>query len=215
MQVSLPIFMAQFCCPAYTKDKRMKIVNSKSKNKTHKPGTWYRIRFSFPSHEDCNETALNVATLLRGVFPHVYFARYSSAVESNLDVIVNAVSRTMLSQKELDRIIREGKCRWTRVEGPEPCEGSRAHAAMFDFVLGFTGLARVLNLDPHDQRALWSDVIHWGHNMAGYDYVDESRCYLHGLDKIMDVFARSIKLGNEMTAVQKRLSRRQRKPNLN
>lgn len=190
----------------------MKVVNPKSKKKQ---GPWYRLRFIFPTIQDCNETAMSVAALLRAVFPYVYFARYTGALESRLDVVLNAGGKTMLSQADINQIMSKGKCRWTRIEGPEPCEGSRAHAAMFDFVLQFTGFAAIMNLAQEAKFDLWSDVLHWGHNMAGYDYIDESRCHLHSLNKIVTVFEQSIKLGNRMAAAQKRATRRQRKPNLN
>lgn len=193
----------------------MKIINPKSKKKSKPSSPWYRLRFVFPSTQDCNETALSMAALLREVFPCVYFARYTGALDSYVDIVVNAVGKTLLTQADINSIMSKGNCRWTRIEGPEPCEGNRAHAAMFDFVLQFEGLAQVMKLDPEAKHNLWLDTLHWGHNMVGYDYVDEARCHLHSLDKLIMVFERSIKLGNRMAAAQKKAMRRQRKLNLN
>lgn len=193
----------------------MKAVNKKSHKKPHKPGTWYRLRFIFPSIQACNENAMSVAALLRGLFPYVYFARYTGALESRLDVVVNAAGKTLFTQEDINAIMKKGGCSWSRIEGPEPCEGSRAHAAMFDFVMSFTALAHILSLDEQAKFDLWNDVVHWGHNMAGFDYIDESRCHLHSLTKIITVFEQSIKLGNRISAAQKRVVRRQRKPSLN
>jgi hypothetical protein len=198
----------------------MKSVNPKSKAKTKQSPlpTWYRFSFYFPSIQVCNEAALPVAAMLRVKFPHVYFARYTGAMESRLDVIVRSHGATALTQEHVNALMKASGngCRWQRIEGPTPCTGSLAHATAFEFVVRFhalvAGCAQDEGMDAQARFELWNDVIHWAHNMAGYDYIDESRCYLHGLGKIMTVFEQSIKLGNQMACAQKKAARKTRKP---
>jgi len=186
----------------------MKSVNLKSKDKTPLPPTgWYRLSFFFKTTEACNQMAMPIAATLRPHVEALYFARYTSAVEARLDVVVK--HPVLLNQCDLDRIIAKvGKIRWERIDGPVPCEGSPAHAAAFDFALKFT--THTLTADHQTKMALWCDVLHWMHNMAAYDYCDEAKCHLYSLDKIVNVFDNSIKLGNQMTKAARKLRRAKR-----
>lgn len=210
--------------------KPVKPVNIKSKSpkgKSPKPvvsctheGThegWHKFHFYFATIEACNRLALALASLLRSKWPKVYFARYTNALESRLDIYVwfPPGSDYVLSQADLDRIMAANKgTRWTKVEGPIKCEGSESHAAGFDFVMKFIGHAIDLKLDGARTTALWNDALHWMHNMCGYDYVDEARCHLNALSTVIQIFDDSIKLGNKMVKVARSV-RRQRNPSRN
>ena len=185
----------------------MKSVNLKSKDKTPLPPTgWYRLSFFFKTTEACNQMAMPIAACFRQHVEALYFARYTSTLESRLDVIIkHPVSRSVWLSNIMAKV---GKIRWERIDGPVPCEGSPAHAAAFDFALKFT--AHTLTADHQTKMALWCDVLHWMHNMAGYDYCDEAKCHLYSLDKIVNVFDNSIKLGNQMTKTARKLHRAKR-----
>lgn len=192
----------------------MKSVNPKSKGKTKELPlpTWYRFSFHFNSVHDCNEAAMPVAAMLRVKFPHVYFARYTGAMESRLDVIVRSHGATALTQEHVNALMKStgGATRWQRIVGPIPCTGSLAHATAFEFVVRFYALSQ--SMEDKARFELWNDVLHWAHNMAGYDYIDEARCHLYNIDKIVSIFESSIKLGNQMAAAQKKAARKMRKP---
>jgi len=185
----------------------MKSVNLKSKDKTPLPPTgWYRLSFFFKTTEACNQMAMPIAACFRQHVEALYFARYTSTLESRLDVIIkHPVSRSVWLSNIMAKV---GKIRWERIDGPVPCEGSPAHAAAFDFALKFT--AHTLTADHQTKMALWCDVLHWMHNMAAYDYCDEAKCHLYSLDKIVNVFDNSIKLGNQMTKAARKLRRAKR-----
>lgn len=192
----------------------MKSVNPKSKAKIKESPlpTWYRFSFYFPNSKECNEAAMPVAAMLRVKFEHVYFARYTGAMESRLDVIVRSNKGTALTQEHVNALMKStgGGTRWQRIVGPIPCTGSLAHATAFEFVVRFWGLAQ--GMEYQARFGLWNDVLHWAHNMSGYDYIDEARCHLYNIEKIVSIFESSIKLGNEMASAQKKAARRQRKP---
>jgi len=185
----------------------MKSVNLKSKDKTPLPPTgWYRLSFFFKTTETCNQMAMPIAACFRQHVESLYFARYTSTLESRLDVIIkHPVSRSVWLSNIMAKV---GKIRWERIDGPVPCDGSPAHAAAFDFALKFT--AHTLTADHQTKMALWCDVLHWMHNMAAYDYCDEAKCHLYSLDKIVNVFDNSIKLGNQMTKTARKLHRAKR-----
>jgi len=192
----------------------MKSVNPKSKAKTKQSAlpTWYRFSFYFPSNQECNEAAMPVAAMLRVKFEHVYFARYTGAMESRLDVVVRSISGTALTQDHVNALMKStgGETRWQRIVGPTPCSGSIAHATAFEFVVRFYALSQ--GMEDKARFELWNDVLHWAHNMAGYDYIDEARCHLYNIDKIVSIFESSIKLGNDMATAQKKAARKTRKP---
>lgn len=173
----------------------MKPVNIKT-SKT--PKNWYALTFIFKNADICNKAAMPIAEWLRNKFSALYYARYNSALEARLDVFFFSPEPPLASAS----LILKGykPVRWLRLDGPAICVGSFAHAATCDFVMRFWQEAN--GLSAEDRRELWCDAIHWAHNMVGCDYVDECRCYLVSLDKIVTVFDNSIKLGNQISASQ-------------
>jgi hypothetical protein len=181
----------------------MKTVNPKSQPLLSE---WYRFSFTFPSVKACNKCALPIAASLFDEFKHVYFARYTGALDSRLDVIIH--SKSVPSTEQIH--VRAAFQRWTHVEGPTLCSGSLAHAAAFEFVFRFWCVTQ--NMKDLPRFELWSDVLHWAHNMAGYDYTAEARSNLRTLVNIISIFESSIRLGNQMFAAQKKAARKTDKP---
>lgn len=190
----------------------MASVNIKSKAKKAKRGWgWYRYSFFFRSFEDCNRMALPIAACLRTRLSKLYFARYTNAREARLDVVGMQRNSNVLTQEHVNALMAAGGTCWRKIVGPTPCEGSLAHAAAFDFVAVFTAYAELQQLDAEGKHALWLDVLHWAHNMAGYDYVDEARSNLWSIQKILNIFEQSIKLGTtaaKLTKVTRKRARR-------
>jgi len=182
----------------------MKSVNIKSKAKPPLAlGGWGKYTFTFDSIEVCNTLALPIAAYLRSRFPKVYYARYTGALESRLDVYVYAVKLADFDRFDFRQFSKQ--VRWKKIEGPTTCPGSDAHAAGFDAVLRCVGAFS--KMTPDERRAQFNDVVHWMQNMMGYDYVDEVRNHLHAIHCVMGVFEQSIRLGNKMSKAAKKAGR--------
>ena len=180
-----------------------------NKNTKTKPNTdlvrWYKIHVHFNSTADCNESALRIAVKLRAAYPAVYFARYCNANTARADFYVKYYATGQrhfpLIRSIIKRAIARGGHRSLdcRIEFRNHV-GSDAHAAGFDCVLT---LARAFFLsdDGEDERtaadpklgAALADVIHWMHNMLGFDYVDEARQSLYSLGRVLQIFEDCIK----------------------
>lgn len=170
------------------------------KSKVQTPtASWRKYSFYFDTTEQCNRMALPLAAYLRCKVTALYYARYTNAHESRLDVY-------FLSPKPMpaSSLLRASGLRWAKLVGPEPCDGSFAHAAAFEVV------ARLFAThdDPKVRAEQFYDVIHWMNNMAGFDYVDEVRGACYGINKVMAIFEQSIKLGNQMTKVARKATRK-------
>lgn len=172
----------------------------KSKNE---PYQWFKVCVHFNSPEDCNNAALPVAIKLRDSYPAVYFARYCNAQASRADFYVRCSvgqTHTAIIRGIIKRAIAHGGARSIsyQIDKPVKHEGSDAHAAGFDCVLL---LARAFFLNDEDERtktdpslgAALSDVVHWMHNMLGFDYVDEARRSLYAVERILKIFESCIK----------------------
>lgn len=177
----------------------MNPVNPKTKDK---PAMWRKYSFYFDTPTDCNDMAAPIAATLRCKCSHVYFARYTGALESRLDVYF-LTAKPMPIRQTLQ--CKRKQMRWTRIDGPVPCSGSFAHAAGCEAVLVATALMKDMPLQQ--RREQFIDVVHWMYNMFGIDYVDEARCNLFSIDRILSVFENSIKLGNKITKAQRRASK--------
>jgi len=192
---------------------------SKAKRKTPAPATslpisktgWYRFQFWFKTVEQCNRLAMPIAAVFRAKHDAVYFARYTNAFESRLDLFVKTKNPTVLTQGDVDGIMHAvggGKTRWFRVDGPAPCEGSELHGAGFELAMRFVG--RTFDMDDMAKTELWVDILHWTFNMVGLDYIDEARCNLRSLDRIMAIFDQSIRLGNKLGKVARKVRQSRR-----
>lgn len=169
------------------------------KSKVQPPASWRKYSFYFDTTEQCNRMALPLAAYLRTKVSFIYYARYTNAHESRLDVY-------FLSPKPMpaSSLLRAKGLSWAKLVGPEPCEGSFPHAAAFEVV------ARLFAVhdDPKVRAEQFYDVLHWMNNMAGFDYVDEVRGACYSINKVMGVFEQSIKLGNQMTKAAHKATRR-------
>lgn len=173
----------------------MNDMNPKTKDK---PGLWRKYSF-FETPGDCNEMAAPIAAMLRCKCSHVYYARYNGALESRL-------RRVFLSAKPvpINLHTRRKEMRWIRIDGPKPCSGSFAHAAGCEAVLVLMATAVFKDMPLQQRLEQFIDMVHWMYNMFGIDYVDEARCNLSSIDRILNVFENSIKLGNRITKSSRR-----------
>ena len=180
----------------------MKSVNTKTKATTP---AWRKYSFFFATPDDCNTMAMPLAAFLRTKCSHVYYARYTGALESRLDVYFLAPS-TLPTKQVLKT--QTGDFGWTKIVGPEAVQGSLAHASGFETVVRC--YASFSAMPPQQRREQFIDVMHWMYNMFGIDYVDEARCNLWSIDRILSVFENSIKLGNQITKSQRKAPRASR-----
>lgn len=168
----------------------MKSVNPKTKASAL---PWRKYSFYFETPADCNRMALPISACLRTKCTHVYFARYTGALESRLDVYFLAPSRVPIKETITSK---RGEFGWIKIVGPEVVEGSLAHAAGWETVVRC--YACFSSMPPEQRRSQFIDVLHWMQNMMGFDYVDEARNNLHSIACVLGVFENSIKMGNKL-----------------
>ena len=180
----------------------MNPVNTKTKAKAH---LWRKYSFYFDTAAECNDMAMPIAAFLRTKSPHVYYARYTGALESRLDVYFLAPST--IPTKQVMKT-KTGDFGWTKIVGPEVVEGSLAHASGFETVIRC--FASFSNMPPEQRRSQFIDVLHWMQNMMGFDYVDEARNNLMSINCVLGVFENSIKMGNKITKASRKAPRASR-----
>jgi hypothetical protein len=178
----------------------MKSVNIKSTAETETgPLAWRKYSIYFHSAAECNALAMPIAAMIRSRVALLYYARYTGALESRLDIYF--ATTKPVPPKETLRLPKK-LVRWTKVVGPTPCAGSAAHGWAFDAVLR---ISAALSAMPAEQmRNQFIDVIHWMHNMFGIDYVDEARCHLASINCVLNVFDNSIRMGNKVAKAQRK-----------
>jgi hypothetical protein len=110
------------------------------------------------------------------------------------------------------------------VSKPIPCEGSTAHSMGLDLAIAIWTqhmARRIDNEDTNDEDAvkqtfeLFADVMHWTANALGLDYCDEAKLHLYSMDRIVNIFSHSVKLGNKLTAAAKKATKRPGAPERN
>lgn len=182
-----------------------KPVNTKSIKapKNGGPGGWRKYSFYFDTAAECNLMAMPIACFLRTKCSHLYYARYTGALESRLDIYFLSPVRVPINKEALQS--KRGEYRWIKVVGPEIVDGSFGHAAGFECVVRCAAAFKELTVDQ--QRFQFLDVIHWMQNMMGYDYVDEARNNLQGVAMVLGVFENSIRLGNRLSKSQRKAPR--------
>lgn len=174
----------------------MKPVNPKTKAATL---PWRKYSFYFETPADCNRMAMPIAAFLRCKCTHVYYARYTGALESRLDIYFLAPSTMPVKQALITQKREYG---WTKIVGPEIVQGSLAHASGFETVVRCAALFS--EMPPEQRRFQFIDVLHWMQNMMGFDYVDEARNNLQSIACVLGIFENSIKLGNKLTKAQRK-----------
>lgn len=182
--------------------------------KTDAPHDWHCIKVIFADADLCKALAFELAVELGCHYEKVYFARYTNALHAYASFYLSQPrpksKSVKLSHQYLVLLLKQRPAKLqgkVTVEPAVPSPGSDAHAAGFAFVAQFTIAQRIGPNDepiPEAERlSLFNDVIHWTHNMAGFDYIDEMRGYLEGIAKITSVFERSILEGKKLTKTSK------------
>lgn len=155
--------------------------------KTH----WWKVRVNFDRQSACDNEALRCALQLRLNFPLIYYARYNSDKHYvEYTVMCKGAKGVPREQIKIMRTISDTIMGGTlvpkfTVDKPVECDGSEAHGHAFDAVCAILG-ARNLTTDD-DRKAALADLIHWMHNMAGIDYLDEARQALYTMGRILDM----------------------------
>lgn len=167
-----------------------KPTQSTRKTAPNLSSSWRKFTVTFRDEPHCRENAFRIAVELRKFHPEVYFARYCNALRSKADFYF----RMGVQPIHLPSLIARAGAKASALE---PCEGSSAHAAGFDAVVRivhhFTGA------DAATRRTQFIDVVHWMHNMLGYDYVEEAKMYLTSTYNILGIFDACIQHGRTLT----------------
>ena len=170
--------------------------------KTNPPHDGHCIKGIFADADLCKELALSLAIELGVHYQKVYFARYTNALHAYANFYLSQprpnCKSPKLGHQYLVLLLKRSTAKYGRkvvVEPAVPSPGSDAHAAGFAFVCQFM----MVCYDNPERLPLFNDVLHWMHNMAGFDYIDEMRGYLEGISKITGVFERSILEGKKIT----------------
>lgn len=202
---------------------KAKPVNIKSKQNLPTPPKlpWWKVSVFFKNAEDCRVFSMVLAIKLRSICPMAYFARYMTVVESRADYCF--VKPPEYHLREIVALVsRHGKLQF-RISDIIPCEGSTAHAMGLDLAIAIWTQHAAVGEGPEGLSAaitktgieLFADAIHWTTNALGLDYCDEAKLNLYSLDRIVNIFAQSIKLGNAMTTAAKKADKRSSAPERN
>lgn len=160
----------------------------KSKSLTH----WWKVRVNFDRKYSADDNAFRCALQLRLKFPLVYFARYNTTEQNYVEFTVQCRGRTGTPREQIKimRIISEtimgGELvpKFT-VDKPTERDGSEAHGHAFDAVCCVLGAPNLVTDD--ERKAALADLMHWMHNMAGIDYLDEARQSLYTIGRVLDM----------------------------
>jgi len=167
----------------------------------NRPGIWYKFNVHYASASDCLAYSLLLAVRLRPLCEGIYFARYSNGLASYAGYHLkfhrtpNPAKMRQRLTATVSKLHRTLQARQLTVALPTvgpltPTPGSDAHAAAFEFITRL--IAATENMEPLPFRELYADTLHWMHNMNGYDYVDEARLQMYGVNRILDIFAACI-----------------------
>ena len=184
--------------------KNPKSVITKSQVKAKPAPIWGKVSFHFNTTNHCNDYALTIAIAFRSRFDAVYFARYNNTLGARLDLYLraNQLSEILDASRE---IASKFKC-VIAIKGPTLCPGSEAHAAGFDAVIRMS--RAFMDMPPEQGQEQFMDVLHWTFNMMGYDYVNEARCHLYSIERILSVFDNSIRLGQKLDTTTRKQRRK-------